>query len=161
MMATHRLSLARIYLYQLLVAVAVVAAVAVFAVVATVGRAVAQVLSLVARLVQVSQAKVTRAVRSMTQVVAVQQLVAVAVKALSGRRVSLLAETFSVATVVVAHYMTAFTMQAVAVHQCKTQHKALPTAKAAKAVAVTVASTHQTQCQRQAQRTQAVAEAVA
>jgi hypothetical protein len=151
MMATHLQLVERIYLSRLLVAVVVVVAVLVFAPVETVDRAVDRVLYLVVVLVQVYQVKVTLVVRSMTRAVAVLRLVAVAVKALSGRKVLLLAETFSVATAVVAHYMTAFTMQAVAVHQCKTRHKAPPTAKAVKAVAVTVASTHLTQCQQQAQ----------
>jgi hypothetical protein len=74
--------------------------------------------------------KVMQVVRFMTRAVAVQRLVAVAVKAQSGRKVILLAETFMVATAVTVQHILAFTMQAVAVHQCKTHHKALLTAKA-------------------------------
>jgi hypothetical protein len=99
-------------------------------------------------------------VRFLTRAVAVLLLVAVAVKALQGRKVSLLAETFLVATAVTVQLILAFTMQAVAVHQCKTHHKALHTVKAVLVVAVMVALTHLTLSQLQVQQTQ-VAVAVA
>jgi hypothetical protein len=159
-MATHLQLVERIYLSRLLVAVAVVVAVAVFVVVETVARAVARALYLAVLQVQVYQVKVTMVGRFMTRAVAVLRLLAVAEKQRSGRKVSLLAETFSVVMAAMAHYMTAFTMQEVAVHQCKTHHKALLTVRAVKAVAVMVASTRQTLHQRQAQRTE-VAVAVA
>jgi hypothetical protein len=139
MMATHRQLVERIYLSRLLEAVAVVAAVAVFAPVETVDRAVARALYLAVVLVQVYQVKVTLVGRFMTRAVAVLRLLAVAEKTRSGRKVFLLVETFSVVMVAMAHYMTAFTMQAVAVHQCKTRHKALLTVKAVLVAAVMVA----------------------
>jgi hypothetical protein len=130
MMATHLQLVAQIYLSRLLVAVAVVAAVAVFAPVETVDPAVARALYLAVLQVQVYRVKVMQVGRFMTQAVAVQRLLAVAVKALQARKVFLLAETSLVATAVTVQPISAFTMQAVAVHQCKTQHKALHTVKA-------------------------------
>jgi hypothetical protein len=121
---------AQIYLSRLLVVAVVVVAVAVFAQVVTVDRAVARALYLAVVLVRVYLVRVMQVVRFMTRAVAVLLLVVVAVKALSGRKVILLADSFMVATAVTGQHILAFTMQAVAVHQCKTHHKALLTAKA-------------------------------